>query len=69
MSEQRHHVDLPDAARQRTGGDHPAVSAERLAATGAELDLLFTAADAILDRIRMSDSMRLLEHARQRGGQ
>jgi len=69
MSEQRLHVDVTDGLPQRTSGDDATGSTERLAATRAELEPFFTAADAILDRIRMSNSTRLLEQMRQSGGQ
>ena len=70
MIEQRQHNDLPDGLlRPLGGGDNASAGAARLTAARRELDQLYAAADAILDRIRLGNSTLFLQQVRQSSGQ
>lgn len=69
MSEQLQHDSVNVVPRANADGDDPAGSVARLAGVRAELAGVYAAADALLDRIRQSNSERFLQQVRQTGGQ
>jgi hypothetical protein len=69
MNEQHQHAAQPREPRLAPAGAEPTDSGERLAAARVELDRIYAAADAILDRIRLANNERFLEQVRQSGGQ
>lgn len=69
MSEQRQHNSVNNGLPAGADADDPAASAARLARARAQLANVYTAADAILDGIRLDDNERFLEQVRQSGGE
>jgi hypothetical protein len=69
MNDQRQHSIRQEGLLPGAADSDAADSAERLASAREQIDRIHAAADSILDEIRLSNSERFLEQARQSGGE